>query len=91
MSDKLTGPEIASRLRELSEIHAIPELSSLAAQMRRRPPVRKAEPTSAPMTDELAVSIKAYAKANPGLSFTAIGRIFTVNIGRVSEVLNGDR
>jgi hypothetical protein len=84
-------PQIAERLRELSGIHAIPELSELADKMRRKPPVRRAPPASTPMTPELAAEIRVFAERHPQATFTRIGRTFNVNIGRVSEVLNEAR
>lgn len=83
-------PAAADRLRELAGIHGLPELSEIADGLRRRPPTRKAPRSSVPMTAELAVEIRAYAKARPGLTQAAIGRVFNVNPGRVSEAIAGE-
>lgn len=84
-------PEVADRLRELAVEKALPELAGLADELRRRRPVRKAKPVSAPMTEERKAQIRAYAKANPTLTYAAIASLFKVNIGRISEALRGFR
>lgn len=84
-------PEVADRLRVLAEGENLPELAALADHLRRRRPVRKAEPVSAKMTDELRDKIRAFAKANPSLPYAAIAQVHGVNIGRISEALRGFR
>lgn len=84
-------PEVADRLRVLAAGENLPELAVLADHLRRRRPVRKAKPVSAPMTEELRDGIRAYAKANPTLTYAAIAGVYRVNIGRISEALRGFR
>ena len=84
-------PEVADRLRALSSETGNAELAALADHLRRRRPVRRADPVSAKMTDELRDGIRAYAKDNPTLTYAAIAGVFRVNIGRVSEALAGFR
>ncbi len=84
-------PEVADRLRVLAEGENLPELATLADHLRRRRPVRRADPVSAKMTPELRDGIRAYAKDNPTLTYAAIAGVFRVNIGRVSEALAGFR
>lgn len=84
-------PEVADRLRSIAVEAAIPELTELADELRRRPAGRKAPPSAEPMTPQLARRIRAYRKANPSVSQVEISRRFSVNQGRVSEVLKGKR
>ena len=45
-------PEIAARLREKADEYLDPELAQLANAIRRRPPARRAPPTSRPMHED---------------------------------------
>ena len=65
-------------------------LGHIKSHLYRKPPIRRADPQSAPMTPELAASIKAFAIRNKDMSFQAIGQRFNVNSGRVTEVLQGE-
>jgi hypothetical protein len=87
----VTIPEIAERLREKARELNDGELMELADAMRRRRPVKRAEPTSRRMTGELRVAIREYAKAHPEKSQLEIGVHFGVNPGRVSESIRGFR
>lgn len=84
-------PEIAARLREKADEYLDPELARLADAIRRRPPARRAPPTSVPMSDELRAEIRRYAEKHPDASYVEIGRFFKVNPGRVSEAVRGFR
>lgn len=84
-------PEVADRLRSIAAETANPELGRLADELRRRPAGRKARPSAAPMTDELARQIRECRRAHPALAQVEIARRFNVNQGRVSEVLKGVR
>jgi hypothetical protein len=84
-------PEVRDRLRELADAYSLPELHALADELHRRPPVRKADVSSEPMTGQLAAEIRDYARRHPGASFARIAGVFGVNPGRVSEVLAGKR
>ncbi len=59
--------------------------------LKRRSPVRRAKPTSTPTDETLNAAMRAYAAAYPEASLTAIGAVFNVNGGRVSEALRGKR
>ena len=50
---------------------------------------RKARPTSRKMTEQLVQQIKSYAKRHPKVGYKEIANAFSVNQGRVSEVLAG--
>lgn len=65
-------------------------LGHIKSHLYRKPPIRKAEPQSQPMTPELAASIRAFANRNQEMSLQAIGQRFNVNAGRVTEVLQGE-
>jgi hypothetical protein len=91
-------PEVANRMREISEDiegsfpAAARELRQLADELRRRSPtLPRAPATSTPMTPELADEIREFAEANPGTSHQDIAVVFNVNHGRISEVLSGKR
>jgi hypothetical protein len=59
--------------------------------MYRDPFVRKAKPQSSGITPELIARIKKTADNNPKMPLQRIAEIYNVNVGRVSEVLNGKR
>ena len=84
-------PYVRDRLRELAHELAAPELETLARDLERRPPVRRAPASSEPMTPELADAIRADVAANPDATMAEIGARHNVNQGRVSEVLAGKR
>lgn len=81
-------PEIRNRLREIADNHAIEELHDLADEMYRNSPIRRARPSSANLTPELAEEIRAYAKRHPKMHQRDIAQKFNVNPGRVSEAMN---
>ncbi|QEE37961.1 MULTISPECIES: hypothetical protein [unclassified Methylobacterium] len=87
----MTIPEIAARLRAKSQEDGDSELASLADELRRRAPVRRAPITSRRMTPQLRGDIRRYASDNPTIPYAEIGRHFGVNGGRVSETLAGFR
>lgn len=76
MADK----ETAARIRQV-----------IRRYMYRDPFVRKAKPQSSGITPELIARIKKTADGNPKMPLQRIAEIYNVNIGRVSEVLNGKR
>jgi hypothetical protein len=84
-------PEIADRLRELSHTHRIPELYTLADELRRRKPRSVAPQAAASMTPVLRAKIFAFASTNPDRTQAEVGRMFNVNAGRVSEIMAGYR
>jgi hypothetical protein len=67
------------------------ELLELADELKCRFSGPRAPATSTPMTPELAEEIREYAEANPGVPHQAIGEVFNVNHGRVSEAIKGKR
>lgn len=84
-------PEIQERLLHIARIHGLSEVETLARQLSRRSPNRKAPISSQPMTDEKAAMIRTFAADNPTMTQVEIGRHFNVNQGRVSEALIGFR
>ena len=76
MADK----ETAARIRQV-----------IRRYMYRDPFVRKARPQSSGITPELIARIKKTADGNPKMPLQRIAEIYNVNVGRVSEVLNGKR
>jgi hypothetical protein len=74
--------------------HSQPELfcklGMILSRLYRKPPIRKAERHSQPMTPELAAAIRAFANRNQSMPFQTIGQRFNVNAGRVTEVLQGE-
>ncbi len=87
----MTIPQIADRLRQIASQTGNEELRSLASQLARRRPVRKAERVSQPMTDELADEIRSYAAEHPKTPQSLIALAFGLNQGRISEALRGKR
>jgi len=66
-------------------------LLAMVEELRRRPALRKAEPSSQSMTPALKRRIRIYAMTHDEMSFQEIAVHFNVNAGRVSEALNGQR
>jgi hypothetical protein len=88
---KRTIPQIRDRLRELAIELDCPELRDLAEETRRDFCGHKAAPEAAKITPERAAEILHFVKRFPHLSNRAVGRIFHVDGGRVSELKNGKR
>lgn len=92
-----TIPEIRERMHQLArEIEArypghAGELHRLAEETKREYGGRRAAPYAPPVTDELAEQVREYAHLWPRAPLDRIGRRFGINVGRVSEVLNGRR
>jgi hypothetical protein len=84
-------PEIAERLRTLAALHTLPELETLADEIRRRPVLRRAPIKSTRMTTKLREDIRACVAANPDVPYARIAAAFNVNPGRVSEAMRGKR
>jgi hypothetical protein len=87
-------PEVATRLREISQVIKMGypseahELIQLADELRRRSPtLPRAPATSTTMTPELAEEIREFAESNPSTSHQDIAVVFN----RVSEVISGKR
>lgn len=77
---QMTDKETAQRIRQV-----------IRRYMYRDPYVRKARPQSTPMTHEVMSRIIRTARLHPDMPMSKIAEIHDVNIGRVSEVLNGKR
>lgn len=91
-----TIPEIRKRLLTLANTRLMSidtqrEIKALVKAMYRRPPVRRAPAEHVPLTPQLIAKIKRTALNNPKLSYAKLGRLYTVSIGRISEVLAGKR
>lgn len=88
--DKLTekSDQLLEMARQLADVTG--ELRHYVKELHRRPSVKTA-PKSDPMTPSKARKIRAYVKAHPGMSRAAVGRVFNVNSGRVTEAMRGKR
>lgn len=86
--NKRTIPELRVRLLELADIHNIPELREIEAEMYRNSPARRSPPVSQPFSPEMAEEIREFAANNPMMSFHEIAAQFEVNPGRISEAMN---
>ena len=84
-------PEIRDRLKEIAAESGISEIAILADELTRRHPRKRAPIESTPFTPELAAQIRAYAAAHPNMTQVAVGKVFGVNQGRVSEATRGYR
>ena len=93
----MTGPEVRAEMAAIAAklARSRPAMSQrlleLVEELKRRPPSRKAAPTSRPMTPTLAKQIRAYAMLHPTYSMHRIAQHHRVNMARVSEALNGKR
>jgi uncharacterized protein Smg (DUF494 family) len=82
------------RARELLE-QALDQLSVARASIEEalslmtRITTRKASRKSQRMTPELANRIRVYANNHKAMSYRAIGNVFNVDGGRVSEIVRG--
>ncbi len=83
--------EIQARLRQKAVSLNDPELNTLADELGRRKPEKRAPIASQKMTPVLASLIRIRAETFPDHSHADIGRHFNVNPGRVSEALRGKR
>lgn len=92
-----TIPEIRERIKaladslpaELAEVAC--ELRALAEETKRVQSPRKAAVRSPPMSLALIAKIRAVAAMSPRAHLQDIATVCGVNLGRVSEVLNGKR
>lgn len=84
-------PEIQNRLIEIAREKGLSEVETLAAQLTRRSPNKRAPIKSERMTPELAQEIREYVRANADKTQAEVGRVFNVNPGRVSEAVRGFR
>ena len=94
----MTIPQCRERLNEIAEMlptmtfaKAQEEIRKVIEQMHRRPAVRRAQTRSVKMTPELRRHIANMASARPDLSYQAIGQLYGVSAGRVSEAVAGFR
>lgn len=86
-----TIPEIRARLFELAGELDCPELSDLAEETKRRPPVRRAPKRAQHVTEALQEQVRDFAARHPRMPMRAIGQKFGIDQGRVSEALAGKR
>lgn len=86
-----TIPQIRARLHELAAEHGLPELSALADETRRRPPVRRSLPRRRGGDEETLAQVRRHAERFPSASYHDIANACGTTIGRVSEALAGLR
>ena len=86
--NRLSIPDVRSRLRELADEHDIDELHDLADQMYRKSAKKRAPVRSPKLTPAMAQDIRDYKLANPDAHQQDIAEKFQVNHGRVSEALD---
>jgi hypothetical protein len=84
-------PEIRGRLHVLAKQHNLPELAELAEATKRRFSGRKARAEQKPITAETCRRVRVYCKMYPTMSNRNVGKVFGIDGGRVSEILNGMR
>jgi hypothetical protein len=84
---------IAKRLQvgSITRPQAAREIRSTMRLLVRKSPVRRAPRVSRYVTKRLIAEIKAFASFHPLMTLQDIAEHFGVNIGRVSEILNGKR
>jgi len=84
---------IAKRLQvgNITKPEAAREIRSTMQLLVRKPPVRRAPRVKKYVTQRLIREICAYARLHPSMHLQDIATHFDVNIGRVSEILNGKR
>jgi hypothetical protein len=84
---------IAKRLQigAITKPQAAREIRSTMRLLVRQSPVRRAPRVSRYVTRRLIGEIKAFARVHPLMTLQDIAEHFGVNIGRVSEILNGKR
>ena len=92
-------PQARAQLQELAAAlqsgavdrhQAAAGIKAAVALLVRKSPIRRAPPSKY-MTERLKAEICDFARANPNMDLFDIAARFDVNIGRVSEVLNGKR
>lgn len=85
--------DIAKRLQvgSITKPQAAREIRSTMRLLIRQSPVRRAPRSKRYVTKKLIGEIKAFASVHDGMQLQDIAEHFGVNIGRVSEILNGKR
>ena len=89
-------PEVRDSLIMISQDNRCPAsiskmLRILASEIKRRPPVKRAEIKSRKCTPELRKEIRKFSREYPKMSQVEIARHFNVHQGRVSEAVRGFR
>lgn len=84
-------PEIRARMIELAELHGIPELAELAAETKRRPPIRRAAKRWPRLTDEQREDVRKAFFADESIGVRELADHFSTSVGRVSEAIRGFR
>lgn len=84
---------IAKRLQvgNITKPQAAREIRSTIQMLVRKSPVRRAPRSKRYVTRRLVGEICAYARLHQDMHLQDIAEHFNVNIGRVSEILNGKR
>lgn len=85
--------DVAQQLKSgaISKLNAAKVVSATLPMLTRKPPVRRTSRRKRYVTQNLISQIRAYARAHPNMHLDDIAAHFGVNIGRVSEILNGKK
>lgn len=75
----------------ISRLNAAKVVNATLPMLTRKSPVRRTTRRKRYLTQSLIGQIKAYARQNPLMHLDDIAAHFGVNLGRVSEILNGKR
>lgn len=85
--------DVAKQLKagSISKLNAAKVVNATLPMLTRQSPVRRSPRRKRYVTQSLIGQIKAYARQNPLMHLDDIAAHFGVNLGRVSEILNGKR
>lgn len=83
-------PEARNQLNEWAEAWGKPELAELASKMfRTQVKPRKSGRISKKITPEVAAKVKIFMANNPDVASMEVAKMFDVNLGRITDILNG--
>ena len=89
MGYNLSIPEVRKRLFEIAEEKNDEELAYLANELFQKKMKKKAPIKSDQLTPELAEEIRQFVTDNPSMHNQEVANHFHVNIGRVTDAIQG--
>ncbi|WP_341859065.1 hypothetical protein WKH79_12490 [Qipengyuania sp. GPGPB31] len=89
MGYNMNIPQVRKRLFEIAEETNNEELAYLANELHQKQMKKKAPIKSDEFTPELAEEIRDFAAAHPKMHNQEIANAFNVNIGRVTDAMQG--